>query len=378
VSDILEPSSPTTRDLKTRRGRRIIWSLLALAAVIAAGFGGVLVGRDTAPGPTIVVAPGPVVEQSPAATSVPVIRPQAPASGRPGLVASGDPSPSTPAVFSASSDLPDTVTVASGYSLRSGGVDGAALAGVLASTFGLAGDVEQTGTGWTVGQPGGSVVAVTVNDDPLVTWSYADPVAASAAASGVSMPAEDARNLASEVLSGIGVDVSSVDWQVDRYADLTEVTAWQLLKGARTQLAWRIGFGTSGSVVSASGFAAGLVEVPGYPVVGAATAVRRAGLPTWAELGPRLLPGPADQVAASTSGRPAVPSTTESGRPILQVPMSDVVLTQADLGLAQFWQPDGSLLILPAYELTGDDGSRWSLIAIAGDYVHFVDVPTAG
>ena len=41
----------------------------------------------------------------------------------------------------------------------------------------------------------------------------------------------------------------------------------------------------------------------------------------------------------------------------------------------QFRQPDGALLVLPAYELTGDDGSRWTLIAVTGDYVDFVDQP---
>ena len=55
--------------------------------------------------------------------------------------------------------------------------------------------------------------------------------------------------------------------------------------------------------------------------------------------------------------------------------MSGIVVTGAELGLAQFWQPDGDLLILPAYRLTGDDGSDWSLIAVTGQDVSFVDVP---
>ena len=44
----------------------------------------------------------------------------------------------------------------------------------------------------------------------------------------------------------------------------------------------------------------------------------------------------------------------------------------ADLGVAQYWQPDGSLLILPAYVITASDGSRWSVLAIDGSYVDFV------
>jgi hypothetical protein len=57
------------------------------------------------------------------------------------------------------------------------------------------------------------------------------------------------------------------------------------------------------------------------------------------------------------------------------VPVADVVVTGAELALAQFWQADGDLLILPAYRLTGEDGSQWSLIGVSGDDVHFVDVP---
>jgi hypothetical protein len=264
--------------------------------------------------------------------------------------------------------------VASGYALTRGTVDPAGLAASLAGAFGLIGDVNETGTGWVVGQPGGAVSAVTVNDDPLLTWTYADPVAVAEAEDGVSMKSDIAKDLASEVLAGIGVDVTTVDWQIDRYADLTEVTAWQLVKGARTQLAWRIGFGKAGAIVSASGFAAGLIEVPGYPVVGAATAVRRAALPTWATLGPKPVPlATADATATPTPLPTGIPR-----RPALQVPLQSVVVNGAELGLAQFWQPDGSLLILPAYQLTGDDGSRWSLIAITSEDVDFVKVRSAG
>ena len=69
------------------------------------------------------------------------------------------------------------------------------------------------------------------------------------------------------------------------------------------------------------------------------------------------------------------PGAGEGGRPTLQVPVSGIVVTEAALGLAQFRHPDGALLVLPAYELTGDDGSRWTLIAVTGDYVDFVDQP---
>jgi hypothetical protein len=57
------------------------------------------------------------------------------------------------------------------------------------------------------------------------------------------------------------------------------------------------------------------------------------------------------------------------------VPVLDVTVTGAELGLAQYWQPDGGLLILPAYRLAGEDGSSWSLLAVGDEYVAFVNQP---
>ena len=57
------------------------------------------------------------------------------------------------------------------------------------------------------------------------------------------------------------------------------------------------------------------------------------------------------------------------------MPVTEVTVTEAVLGLAQYWQPDGGMLMLPSYTLTGEDGSRWSLLAVDEPYVQFVDQP---
>jgi hypothetical protein len=49
----------------------------------------------------------------------------------------------------------------------------------------------------------------------------------------------------------------------------------------------------------------------------------------------------------------------------------ELVATGAELGLAEFRQPSGEILILPAYLLTANDGSTWSLLAISNAYVRF-------
>ena len=359
------------------RPRRAAWIAVGVVgALLIGGLVGGLVGRATAPGPAIVVAPGPVVEQSPAASTLPVsgdVMPISTDAARPGLeVVTGTGRPA--AVFSAASDLIDTPTTASGYRLTRGQVDGADLAARLAETVGLQGEVTRTTTGWVVGDPADtSAPILTVSDDPLLSWSYVNPAQVPA---GAGLPPQRAQALGSALLRGIGVDSGAVDWQVERFSDATQVTAWQMLNGARTSLAWRLAFGPGGVLLRASGFAAGLVEIPGYPVIGAATAVRRASLPAWAYVGPRPADALPAETPASTSPSPsATPQSTSIERPALRVPLSGIVINGAELGLAQFWQPDGDLLILPAYRLTGDDGSQWTLIAITGDDVHFVDVP---
>lgn len=341
----------------------------AVVLVGAAVVGSFAVGRATAPGPAIVVAAGPVVAQSPAASSLPV---SGVTDTRPVLEVDGQGAAAPPAVFTAGESLPNTPTTASGYALSRGQTSGPELAVALAGEFGAVGERVQTADGWLVGPPDGSTPTLRVNDDALLSWNYHDPQAAARATAGVSLSGDRAQSLASALLAGVGVDVGSVDWQIDRYADRVQATAWQKVDGARTHLSWVIDFGQDGAVVDASGFAAGLVEIPGYPVIGAASAVRRASLPTWAALGPTPLLG-GSVPTPSPSASAASPQAT--GRPVLNVPMAGIVVDQATLGLAQYRQPDGGLLILPSYVLTGDDGSRWTLIAVSGEDVRFVDVP---
>ena len=64
---------------------------------------------------------------------------------------------------------------------------------------------------------------------------------------------------------------------------------------------------------------------------------------------------------------PAVPSAGTS----LAWPVNDVEIVDARLGLASQWQPDGSVLVVPAYEFTDADGGTWSVIAVADEKLDF-------
>ncbi len=381
---------------RQRRGWRWLrWPAIGLL-VLAVGAGGVFVGRAFGSGGSAASGPGqePVVEASPQAQPLPVGLPEATDStgGTPTLLVAATSNGGPAVVMTAGDGLPDKASSAIGYRSVNTGISGGQVAAVLAAAFGVFGPVEATADGWTVGPSGNRSLVVDAN--PLFTWQFADtqvdptptatPTAsptvgtqAAATAEAVLEP-DRAIELATTLLGGIGVDTDSIDWQVDRAGETISVTAWQKVGRSRTSLAWRVMFAPDGTVVSASGFSAGLDQVPYYPVVGARTAVLRTAQPGWSALAPRLVSlGPAgvDDPTAPASPAPTVTATGAVTLPALAVPVTTVTAEAADLDLAQYWQADGSLLILPSYLVTGTDGSRWTVLAVDGQYVDFVGTP---
>lgn len=388
--EVVESPSPEAGPAHARPGRSRWWTALTVLGVVvlvaAAGVAGVLVGRQTAPGPDIIVRPEPVVEESTAASPMPVAEVPGPSGEATPLpsptappIAVGITAPAAvPVALTAAPGLSDTSGTATGYRLVNAGISGAQVASVLGRTFGAFGATQERDGTWVVGAPEGPTV--TVVDDPLFSWTFVDEPGAASPAPGRQIDPAEAIDLSIEILGDIGVDTTSVDWQVNRYAARTEVIAWQLVAGARTQLSWRLGFTADGDVVDAAGFSAGLEAVPGYPVVGALTAVTRSQSAPWSAITPTPVSGPTLDESAVASPSPS-PSATVVGpdKPGLTVPLAEVTVTDAVLGLAQYWQPDGGVLMLPAYEVIGEDGSRWALLAVDEPYVEFVDVapPTA-
>ena len=355
--------------------RRSVWpTILTIAgvivALIAVGAAGVYVGRMTADTPNVVIQADPAAEgtATTASPSMAVGPLPVPAPGTFLVTTARVPTSTWPVVLNAVGQLSDDSGTAPGYRLVNSAISGAQVASILASTFGATGDVVTTETGWAVGQAGEP--SVTVTSDPLFSWTFEDPAALSLPAAGDPLDPAEAISAATDALAGIGVDISTVEYQVDFPEGRTGVSAWQLVGDQRTQLGWRLVFDADGSVLAASGFSSGLQGVPDYPVVGAASAVSRSQQSPWTAL-------PASPVA-SAPGAPTeevVPQPDPTGRPTFDLPMSTVDVVSAELGLAQYWQPDGSILLLPSYILTGADGSTWSILAVAESAVTFTDQP---
>jgi hypothetical protein len=327
-------------------------------------------------------------------------------------------------VFTAADGVSTTSPgTATAYVISANGVVRLALAKTLANTFGVKGQPVDDGYGnITVGPNDGSGPQIWVANDALVSWSYynpkfdpwancvyptsepmeksvdgsgvaVDPVApdAPSASSGSTDPvpapatscedptgpdADASQEQAEQILAMLGVNKDDVDWETDVQGPTTNVSAWQLVSGMRSQIAWNLTFSDKG-VQSAYGNAAGVTPVEGYPVVSPKDAVDRANDPQWRAFGPTgdwgmVYPMASDSVTRGANGTSTpAPAPTKDGRPVVQVPITTVTLSGGDAALVQYWQMDGTLLLLPGYRFTDADGGAWNVISIAESAVDF-------
>jgi len=404
--------------LRSRRTAITVGAVAAgLALLAGTGLAGVAIGRVTAP--DVVAAPAnedslPVVGG--ASPPLPVISGQAPGErptpmSGPGAESAGADQamiyPGYGVSMVPGDGLPDDPATAPGYRLDGSSVDRRALARQLASVMGVSGNLVKQDYGWTIGSTDGMGSSIWVSNDPTVTWSYNDPTRDPWSCGAVPEPApadgsagnspagrpgacdpefepiseRDAVRLAREVLASLGVsdkpvDGIDVEWESGSDDYTSWVTAWQRIDGQRTQMSWSFTFAGE-RIAWANGFAAGLEQVTPYPIVGARTAVLRSSDPRYSAFGPTPLGGgivvPMTEPGDTTVSSDSSPRVTQGNPRLVQVWWDPVVATGAELSLAQYWQPDGTLLILPAYRVTtADDRGTWAIIAVSGSAVDFV------
>jgi hypothetical protein len=416
------------------RPRRTALAVGAVAAGIAllagAGLAGAAIGRVTAPASELIAAPVPddvlpvvgnasppipVIAGQPAAGNAQAGSPEAMSAGAGSAVADKAMIyPGYGVSMLAGPDLSDAPRRAPGYRLDATGIDLEALARQIGAAFGTSGEPIKQDYGWTVGSTDGSGPSVWVGDDATVSWSYSDPTQdpwscgvvaepapadpqiepdSGAAASPGSAPEacepvvapigeREALRQARKILATLGVSDLSVDgvdveWEAGGDDYTTWATAWQRVEGQRTQLSWSFTFAGE-DVAWANGFAAGLEQIPSYPVVGARTAVTRSSDPRFSSFGPT----PLDYggVVPLAEARDDATVTSDEGSSVprgdprrVQVWWDPMTAVSAEPALAQYWQPDGTLLILPAYRVaTSDDRGTWAIIAVAETAVDFI------
>ncbi|MFI2755088.1 hypothetical protein ACGIF2_16790 [Cellulomonas sp. P22] len=312
-----------------------------------------------------------------------------------------------------------TVFTASGLSEEGGtatawGFDAASVvtaesAARVAGLLGVSGEpvLDEWGS-WKVGADDGSGPVVQVQPDGLANVSYYDPTIDPWACGGATAePAEPADGAADapatlelapgectdaanepgpsaddatarlrDVMDGLGVDVDGFELTVQDSGStaVTSVVAEQVVDGQRTGIQWNASF-TADGVQSLWGSLAPLVDLGTYDVVSPAVAVERLTDPrfgaSWGGVGVMAASDLArDENTALEVEPPAVPSTLSPG---VRLPwaVTQVTLTSARLGLGLTTLPDGASVLLPSYELTGADGSSWSVVAVADSHLDF-------
>ena len=185
---------------------------------------------------------------------------------------------------------------------------------------------------------------------------------------------------AKAAIASVGADVADLELEEqgdDGSVEQTTVLGYQVVDGQRTGAVWSVQLGHDG-LVSLNGPLAPLVAMGSYDVISPAAAVERLGDPRFGATVSGVTPlaargmvtaegSTADApTAAATPVAPTVPATPTPGTAI-PWPVDRVTITKARLGVAQQTAPDGATTLVPTYELSGDDGSTWTVLAVADD-----------
>jgi hypothetical protein len=416
-------------ELAVRRDRRRRAPLQVAAAVVGAlvvGAGGYALGAESGPGAggtdvaaTTALAPlqlGATTEQGQARSeSAQDLAADVPAVGGAG-------SRATTEMLYPGYGAGRTVFHQEGLSVEGGSAEAWAYdaAGVLSSqtarrvadVLGVGGDVREEYGSFVVGESDGTGPTVWLQPDGLASVSFNDPAkdpwgcvvvapapdgatssgeggsadvapvepGACAEADHGDPPSRDAAVAQlRDVIGALGLDAGAFEYVAEDLTSdqaaprATAVTAHEVVEGRRTGTSWGATYSGAG-LASLQGALAPRVPLGTYDVVSPAEAVERLGDPRFsgggpialargedaAQAVPEVLPAPEEPTA------PTVPPTVPEGSPIAW-PVTEVTITDARLGLAVQYLPDGAAVLVPAYELTDADGGVWSVLAVADD-----------
>ncbi|MCU1432829.1 MAG: hypothetical protein JWP95_1934 [Actinotalea sp.] len=195
---------------------------------------------------------------------------------------------------------------------------------------------------------------------------------------GAAPVGDAALTAAREILASLGQDPAAFELRAETWdTSWSSVTAERLVDGQKTGAVWSLSF-TGAGLQNLYGPLAPLVSLGEYDVVSPAEAVRRLTDPRfgggWG--GPIAYAEGAEpvppQTDAATSGPASVPVPASGS--LLSWPVDEVTIVEARLVGAMSYQPDGSSLILPTYELVSDDGAIWTVLAVADQHLDFSPV----
>lgn len=286
--------------------------------------------------------------------------------------------------FSASG-LSTSAGSAAAYTFDARGSSNAATVAALAAALGVEGTPEQRDGAWFVGSPDGSTSFVSVSLDGTLSFSFTDPLinpwdcGLDAAATESCDPPTDLPS-ESAAIDALRALIVSVGRDADAYEFTSE--SWEgsftrsaqaslLIDGQRVDQSWSIEL-TSAGTYSAYGSLANVVPLGDYTILSEQDAFERLSDPRF---GAQMTAMPMAVRELSATAEEWVAPTEPPATPTAETPLSwsvnQVQIVSARLGLASQWQPDGSVLVVPAYEFTDAEGATWSVIAVADSQLDF-------
>ena len=293
----------------------------------------------------------------------------------------------------------------------------------LRDVFAIRGDEQKSDYGWQISGSGKSSGSLYLNLQGLASWSYysGNRISYGCMTPGVprpigtagstpspggtqcppakkSLPIRQALEVAQRVHAELGGPVN-VEWssQASAYSGSVEVTAVPLLDGVKVSLrsstAWHYSINSDAKVDSAFGSFALPVAMSSLPILGARSAAERVNSKQWNAFGPFSIGGFPVEIMNSTGGRVAKAhsqTTTSPNFPVppqprvphvpgeINVSVDRVAVTNPTATLVEYWNPDGTLMLLPGYQYSADSHRTFAVISVSDSRVTFTQVDHSG
>jgi len=302
----------------------------------------------------------------------------------------------------AATGLSDDAGTSTGYAFDPRSASNPETVGALAAALGVEGTPELKDGSWVVGPQDGTAPSVSVGLDGTLGFWFMNPALDPWAecnkllesATDPAAPVEPCEPAAPDLpndaaaidalralISSVGRDPGAFEYTSDNNyegAFTRSAQAWPVVDGQRLDQAWSIEV-TNAGTYSASGALAPVVALGDYEIVSEQAAFERLSDPRFGAQMTAMpylaMSGGVAEGDAIASPEPYVPPTEPPATPAkgtaVSWPVNEVEIVDARLGLASQWQPDGSVLVVPAYEFTDANGGTWSVIAVADDELDF-------
>ncbi|MDY7527244.1 MULTISPECIES: hypothetical protein [unclassified Cryobacterium] len=251
----------------------------------------------------------------------------------------------------------------------------------LAAALGIGSPAELRDGSWVAGPQDGSAPSLSVSLDGMLSFYFQNPQINPWKCEGDSAceptgqpPSEDAAiGALRALLAAAGRDPAEFEFtsQVSEGSPTRTVTAKPVIDGQQVDQGWSLEM-AEGGVVNANGALADVIALGTYPVVSEQEGFERLSDPRFSGAATSLPIALRDQASTTEEWvAPTEPPATPVAGTSVSWPVNKVEIVSARLGLTTQWQPDGSVLVVPAFAFTDAEGGTWSVLAVAESKLDF-------